>query len=151
MSVGRIASCASCTFLDEDCLLTVPTFSEEPGEVERNSTVTITAPEGAKVIYTTDGSEPSAENGKLAKSGTAVVITSNMTIKAIAVKLDAVASAVTSADYTVKVHVDTSVEPVYTLGDVNNDGKIDITDATLIQRYAAEIEELDETRTATAR
>ena len=49
-------------------------FSEEPGEVERNSTVTITAPEGAKMVYTTDGSEPSVENGKLAKSGTAVVI-----------------------------------------------------------------------------
>lgn len=102
--------------------------------------VTITAPEGAKVIYTTDGSEPSYE------SGTAVVITSDMTIKAIAVKLDAVASAVTSAEYTVKVYVDTSAEPAHTLGNVNNDGKIDITDATLIQRYAAELEELDDTQ-----
>ena len=62
------------------------------------------------------------------------------------VKLDAVASAVTSTEYTVKVYVDTSAEPAYTLGDVNNDGKIDITDATLIQRYAAELEELDDTQ-----
>ena len=141
-----LSAYSDAVYADEKRTLTAPVFSVEPGEVERNSTVTITAPEGAKVIYTTDGSEPSPENGKLAKSGTAVVITSDMTIKAIAVKLDAVASAVTSADYTVKVHVDTSVEPTYTLGDVNNDGKIDITDATLIQRYAAEIEELDDTQ-----
>lgn len=33
-------------------------------------------------------------------------------------------------------------EPGFLLGDVNGDGKIDITDATLIQKYAAETEDL---------
>ena len=32
------------------------------------------------------------------------------------------------------------------LGDANSDGAVNIDDATLIQRYAAEIEELDDTQ-----
>ena len=33
--------------------------------------------------------------------------------------------------------------PVYQMGDVNRDGRVDVVDATLVQRYAAGLEELD--------
>lgn len=36
------------------------------------------------------------------------------------------------------------IPPKYTLGDVNNDGTINVDDATLIQKYSAEMEELSE-------
>ena len=92
-------------------------------------------------LMTTDGSEPSAENGKRAKNGTAVGINSDMTLKAIAVKADSNTSAVTEAEYKVKVYVDTSIEiePDILVGDANGDGKIDVTDATMIQQFAADI------------
>lgn len=34
------------------------------------------------------------------------------------------------------------IPPQYTVGDVNNDGKINIDDVTLVQKYSAEMEEL---------
>ena len=37
-------------------------------------------------------------------------------------------------------------QPDFLLGDVNGDGKIDIADATMIQKYAAETEDLTATQ-----
>ena len=136
-----VSAYSDAVYADEKRTLTVPTFSVEPGEVDRNTAVTITAPEGAKVIYTTDGSAPTAENGTLAKSGTTVIVSSSMTLKAIAVKMDSKSSEIATAAYTVKVYVDTSIEiePDVLIGDVNGDGKIDVSDATIVQMFAAEV------------
>lgn len=145
-----VSAYSDAVYADEKRTLAAPVFSVNPGEVDRNTPVTIKAEDGAKIIYTTDGSEPTAENGKLAKSGTTVVISSDMTLKAIAVKFDANTSEVTTGEYTVKIYVDTSVEPDYTLGDVNKDGTIDINDVTLLQKALAELEKLDEAQTLAA-
>ncbi|MBU5462734.1 carboxypeptidase regulatory-like domain-containing protein [Lachnoclostridium sp. MSJ-17] len=145
-----VSAYSDAVYADEKRTLAAPVFSVNPGEVDRNTPVTIKAEDGAKIIYTTDGSEPTAENGKLAKSGTTVVISSDMTLKAIAVKFDANTSEVTTGEYTVKIYVDTSFEPDYTLGDVNKDGTIDINDVTLLQKALAELEKLDDAQTLAA-
>ena len=64
-----------------------------------------------------------------------------MTLKAIAVKADSNTSAVTEAEYKVKVYVDTSIEiePDILVGDANGDGKIDVSDVTTVQKIAAEL------------
>lgn len=48
-------------------------------------------------------------------------------------------------DYTLagtEFHYNTGAQPTFLRGDVNGDGKIDVTDATLVQLYAAEMLEL---------
>ncbi len=77
-----------------------PTFDPVAGEVEKGTKVTIAcATEGAKIYYTVDGSEPTAESAEYKE---AVVIDKDLTLKAIAIKGDA-KSAVAEAAYTVKV------------------------------------------------
>lgn len=61
------------------------------------------ATEGAKIYYTTDGSTPSAENGTLYTS--AIRVSKDTVIKAIAVKDGAVDSAVVVLDYKVTLTV----------------------------------------------
>ncbi len=78
----------------------VPTFDPVAGEVEKDTKVTIACvTEGAKIYYTVDGSEPTAESAEYKE---AVVIDKDLTLKAIAIKGDA-KSAVAEAAYTVKV------------------------------------------------
>lgn len=56
-----------------------------------------------QIYYTTDGSEPSAENGKAYTDGTYIVITDSSTIKAVAQKTDSTAcSAVTAKTFNIK-------------------------------------------------
>lgn len=139
--VAMLSAYSDAVYADEKRTLAAPVFSVEAGEVDKSTSVTISVPDGASVIYTTDGSEPSAENGKRAKNGTAVGINSDMTLKAIAVKADSNTSAVTEAEYKVKVYVDTSIEiePDILVGDANGDGKIDVSDVTTVQKIAAEL------------
>ena len=81
-----------------------PVFSIPSGEIETGTTVEITsATEGAVIYYSTDGTEPTADNIKeLAMYVAPITITRAVTIKAIAVsdKLDE--SVVQSATYTVR-------------------------------------------------
>lgn len=81
-----------------------PVFSIPSGEIDTGTTVTITtATEGAAIYYSTDGTEPTADNLKeLTMYVAPISITRAVTIKAIAVsdKLDE--SAVQSATYTVR-------------------------------------------------
>ena len=81
-----------------------PVFSIPSGEIDTGTTVTITtATEGAVIYYSTDGTEPTADNLKeLTMYVAPISITRAVTIKAIAVsdKLDE--SAVQSATYTVR-------------------------------------------------
>ena len=64
-----------------------PAFSVESGAVNSGTEVTITcATEGAKIYYTTDGTEPTAESTEYTS---AISITEAVTLKAIAVSVTA--------------------------------------------------------------
>ena len=74
-----------------------PAFSVASGAVDSGTSVTITcATEGAKIYYTTDGSEPTESNTEYKA---AISITEAITLKAIAVKDGMNDSAVASASY----------------------------------------------------
>ena len=90
-----------------------PEFSVESGEIDSGTEVTIScATEGAKIYYTTDDSEPTAESTEYTA---AISVTPPMTLKAIAVKSGMNDSAVASASYLI----------IPTLGDfVLKDGTI---------------------------
>ena len=76
-----------------------PEFSVASGAVNSGTEVTITcATEGAKIYYTTDGTEPTAESTEYAN---AISVTAAVTLKAIAVKSGMNDSAVASASYTI--------------------------------------------------
>ncbi len=81
-----------------------PTFSPVAGEVEKGTSVTITAEEGAKVKYTIGETTTTAESNTVT-----VTINEDVTIKAVAVK-DGVESEEVSAAYTVKAE-EPVVEP----------------------------------------
>lgn len=78
-----------------------PVFSPEDGTVITTMEPTVitvtTATDGASIYYTTDGSEPSAENGTLYTDG--ITISESCTIKAIAVADGMTDSRVVSATY----------------------------------------------------
>ena len=76
-----------------------PEFSVASGEVDSGTEVTITcSTEGAKIYYTTDGTEPTAESTEYTD---AISVTEAVTLKAIAVKDGMNNSAVASASYTI--------------------------------------------------
>ena len=75
------------------------------GEVLPNQEITLTSKTGgAEIYYTTDGTNPSAENGTLYT--TPIVVNADMTIKAIAVKLGYTDSNIVTYSYTVLEGVD---------------------------------------------
>ena len=77
-----------------------PAFSVESGAVNSGTEVTITcSTEGAKIYYTTDGSEPTASSTEYTA---AISVTAAVTLKAIAVKSGMNDSSVASASYTIK-------------------------------------------------
>ena len=76
-----------------------PAFSVESGAVNSGTSVTITcATDGAKIYYTTDGNDPTAESTEYSD---AISITKAVTVKAIAVKSGMNDSAVESVSYTI--------------------------------------------------
>ena len=76
-----------------------PAFSVASGEIDSGTEVTITCgTEGAKIYYTTDGTEPTASGTEYAN---AISITEAVTLKAIAVKSGMNDSAVASVSYTI--------------------------------------------------
>ena len=99
-----------------------PAFSVESGAVNSGTSVTIScATEGAKIYYTTDGSDPTAESTAYTE---AISVTQPMTLKAIAVKDGMNGSAVASVSYTIYT-------PKYSVGDfVLKDGTILSKDET---------------------
>ncbi len=79
-------------------LVHAPVISLAPGTYSGTQEVTITcATPGAAIYYTTDGSEPSANNGTL-YDGNAISISESVTLKAVAVS-NGVTSSVASAEY----------------------------------------------------
>ncbi len=79
-------------------LVHAPVISLASGTYSGTQEVTITcATPGAAIYYTTDGSEPSADNGTL-YDGNAISISESVTLKAVAVS-NGVTSSVASAEY----------------------------------------------------
>ena len=93
----------SCSIGNDDPVketVATPAFSVASGAVDSGTSVTIScSTEGAKIYYTTDGSEPSASGIEYTE---AISITEVVTLKAIAVKSGMNDSAVASASYTIK-------------------------------------------------
>ena len=85
-----------------------PAFSVASGEVDSGTRVTIScSTDGAKIYYTTDGTEPTASSTEYT---TAISVKQPMTLKAIAVKDGMNDSTVASASYTIYT-------PKYSVGD----------------------------------
>ncbi len=83
---------------DETCM--TPTFGVTSGEVEVGTSIPLSCDtEGARIYYTTDGSEPTAESLEYTSE---IIVTESVTIKAVAMKGGMNASSVASASYTVK-------------------------------------------------
>lgn len=80
-----------------------PTFSPAAGAVTAGTTVTISGrPTGGKIVYTTDGTDPSyGNNGTVFADGDDITINSAITIKAIAVDSHDFESAIATAAYTI--------------------------------------------------
>ncbi len=116
--------------------LSAPKFSAAAGEVDKGTIVTITCDDDAEIIYTTDGTRPSASNGTRAKSGAEICVIISTTVKAIAVRADAESSNTTTAEYTVRSDL-VPERPTMLLGDVDGDSDVTIIDATIIQRHLA--------------
>ena len=104
-----------------------PAFSVASGVVNSGTSVTITcATDGAKIYYTTDGSNPTASSTEYT---VAISVTPPMTLKAIAVKDGMNDSAVASASYTIKGTV-ASPEFSVASGAVNSGTSVTITCST---------------------
>ena len=104
-----------------------PAFSVESGEIDSGTEVTITCgTDGAKIYYTTDGNEPTAESTEYTD---AISITEAVTLKAIAVKSGMNDSAVASASYTIKGTVATPAFSVAS-GAVNSGTSVTISCST---------------------
>jgi len=81
--------------------LEAPTFSPISGSYSTEQSVFISAKtEGAKIRYTTDGTEPNDTSSQY--KGVPIKVSSNTVIKAIALKDGFETSAVSSAEYTIE-------------------------------------------------
>ena len=98
----KTRKCSVCgyedTVTDEGSkIVATPAFSVASGAVDSGTTVTITcSTEGAKIYYTTDGSDPTASSTAYTE---AISVTAAVTLKAIAVKSGMNDSAIASASY----------------------------------------------------
>ena len=128
----KTRKCSVCgyedTVTDEGSkIVATPIFSIESGAVDSGTSVTITCgTEGAKIYYTTDGTEPAASSTEYTA---AISVTAAVTLKAIAVKDGMNNSAVASASYTIKGTVATPEFSVDS-GAVNSGTEVTITCAT---------------------
>ena len=108
-------------------IVATPIFSIESGAVDSGTSVTITCgTEGAKIYYTTDGTEPAASSTEYTA---AISVTAAVTLKAIAVKDGMNNSAVASASYTIKGTVATPAFSVES-GAVDSGTSVTISCAT---------------------
>ena len=104
-----------------------PVFSVVSGAVNSGTEVTIScATKGAKIYYTTDGTDPTEESKEYSN---AISITKAVTLRAIAVKSGMNDSAVASASYTIKGTVATPEFSVSS-GAVNSGTSVTISCAT---------------------
>jgi len=117
---------ASVSYTIKETVVT-PAFSVASGAVDSETSVTITcSTEGAKIYYTTDGTDPTASSTEYTS---AISVTPPMTLNAIAVKSGMNDSAVASVSYTIKGTVATPAFSVAS-GAVNSGTKVTISCAT---------------------
>ena len=89
--------------VDADVTLTLtfqveaPEFDLAAGTFSQEQTLSITAPEGARIYYTTDGSEPTEDNGLLYEEP--IPLAEGVTVTAVALAEGAEPSELTAADY----------------------------------------------------
>ena len=123
-----------------------PEFSVEPGAVNGGTEVTITcATEGAKIYYTKDGSNPTVSSSEYT---TAISVTEDVTLKAIAVKDGMNDSAVASVSYTIKGTVATPAFSVAS-GAVNSGTSVTISCSTVGAKIYYTTDETEPTASST--
>lgn len=112
-----------------------PTANVPSGEVEKNTAISLIAPTGGTVVrYTVDGSEPNGESPVLTD---AIIVTENVTVKAIATGAFVEPSGVLTVSYTIptpktapdRVTAQVDGKPVYD-GDTIEPGKLTFTCST---------------------
>ena len=121
----------------------VPTFSPEGGTYTEAQTVTISQPDAAMIMYTTDGRDPSYEQeiGELYENP--ITISSSCTLKAIAVDDDGNESAVASAEYIIKKDISNTPETAYTAAEaiaLIDDVESDLTKGVYVKGVVSGIE-----------
>ena len=87
-----------------DLTLGAPVFTPAAGEYKSGQVITATAANAALITYTTDGSTPDFNSTTFPAEG--IILTADMTLKAIAFDNDVNSSTVTTAVYTVKQSVE---------------------------------------------
>ena len=90
--------------IDNEC--TAPSFSVSSGKYHNEFQLSLTAAEGAKIYYTTDGSYPTAERSKLYTSP--LTISSTTSIRAVAYEDNKTKSAPSSAEYKMEFYAEES-------------------------------------------
>jgi hypothetical protein len=106
-----------------------PTASPSSGTVNKNTTVTLSSnTTGATIYYTLDGSAPSATNGS--KYTEAIVITSDVSIRAIAVKENMSNSKIADFEYIIMKHVEKPTASVLSGTTVNVNSTVELSSAT---------------------
>ncbi len=107
-----------------------PVFSHASGQLEEGTKVSITcATEGARIYYTTDGTEPTTASDEYTAE---LPITDNVTIKAIAAKEGMLNSTVVTVNYTVKHAGDLTATIDFTNAEqitANSDPKVEVANA----------------------
>lgn len=90
-------------YVEESTGPAAPTFSPNGGKVVEGATVTITAPEGCTIMYTTDGTDPYESSTATEVESTTATVTINetTTIKAIALDANLIPSEIATATFTV--------------------------------------------------
>ena len=122
-------------------ILSAPEFSVPSGEIDEGTIVTLTSLDGADIIYTTDGTEPTKENSTRVKSGTKISLMIDTVIKAVCTDSKAKDSSLAEASYSIsKTTVDPQedIKPRL-LGDTDTDDLVTIADVTCIQYRLAQI------------
>ncbi|MDE6440970.1 MAG: chitobiase/beta-hexosaminidase C-terminal domain-containing protein, partial [Bacteroidales bacterium] len=111
--------------LKDNLVVEAPAFNPAAGEVEKGTKLELTcATEGAKIYYTVDGAEPTAESTLYAE---AIEINEAMTVKAIAIRGD-FKSEVKEAAYTIMVVAKPTFKPA--AGAVKKGTKVELACAT---------------------
>lgn len=90
--------------IDNEC--TAPSFSVSSGKYHNEFQLSLTAAEGAKIYYTTDGSYPTAERSKLYTSP--LTISSTTSIRAVAYEDNKTKSTPSSAEYKLEYYAEES-------------------------------------------
>ncbi|MBQ5971680.1 MAG: chitobiase/beta-hexosaminidase C-terminal domain-containing protein [Prevotella sp.] len=128
----------------EPAVVSAPVVFHDSGEYETGLSVPMYAQAGAKIYYTTDGSEPTTASTEYTG---ALTIKKATTVKAIAV-LDGVASAVVTREYTIKAAADEieAIDGYYSIKNNGNEKYINVAGRKTVT-FVADGDEADKAGT----